>query len=430
MPDRLRNIEVRSDEVQEIISSIPKWIIRWGITLVFAIIVLLLAVSWFVKYPDVITGSASLTTTSPPIKLINKNSGEIESIFFEENDEVKKGDVILSMNNLLSKEGKEELSIVLNEIELSIENDNLSNFAPLQSSRDFGSISENYARVTGDILSYKQLVNENKITFDIANLRKQISNHSALRVVTKKQLQMAQRSLENATAKFQSEKELYENGVISKTDYYNEEKQLISAKNEVENLNKMLIQNDITITNLEKDLNDLEFDFIKKKESLIHKIKTEVALMKSSINEWELNYQISAPIDGMLTYLGQFTENQYIEQGKELFAIVPDNQEYVSILKVPLQGYGKISKGQEVRLKFDNYPFQEFGRLKGRVDEIAVMSNEEFYEIKVVLTNGLITTYNREIKFSPEMSGSGEIVTRDLRLLERIFNRFTSMFDE
>ena len=46
--------QIRSDEVQEIISAVPNWMIRWGITLIFGLIVMLIALSWFIKYPDII----------------------------------------------------------------------------------------------------------------------------------------------------------------------------------------------------------------------------------------------------------------------------------------------------------------------------------------------------------------------------------------
>ena len=47
-------IEFRSEPVQEILGSVPSWIIRWGTSLFFVIIVLLLVGSWFFRYPEVV----------------------------------------------------------------------------------------------------------------------------------------------------------------------------------------------------------------------------------------------------------------------------------------------------------------------------------------------------------------------------------------
>jgi hypothetical protein len=53
----LRPFEIRSEEVQEIISHMPNWIVRWGITVIFASLVVLLSISWFIKYPDILTAN-------------------------------------------------------------------------------------------------------------------------------------------------------------------------------------------------------------------------------------------------------------------------------------------------------------------------------------------------------------------------------------
>jgi hypothetical protein len=53
--------ELKSDEVQELISYRPHWIIRNGNSIFLLILFLLLVFTWFIKYPDVIKGSLKLT---------------------------------------------------------------------------------------------------------------------------------------------------------------------------------------------------------------------------------------------------------------------------------------------------------------------------------------------------------------------------------
>jgi len=42
---------------------------------------------------------------------------------------------------------------------------------------------------------------------------------------------------------------------------------------------------------------------------------------------------------------------------------------------------------------------------------------------------GLRTTYKKDLDYRPEMSGSAQIITEDLRLIERIFNQFRALVD-
>ncbi len=64
------DLKLRSEEMQDILSRTPNWMIRWGTILIFAIILMLFFVSWFIKYPDIVTTAIVITTAIPPEKLV------------------------------------------------------------------------------------------------------------------------------------------------------------------------------------------------------------------------------------------------------------------------------------------------------------------------------------------------------------------------
>ncbi|WP_245869894.1 hypothetical protein [Pedobacter ginsengisoli] len=70
----------------------------------------------------------------------------------------------------------------------------------------------------------------------------------------------------------------------------------------------------------------------------------------------------------------------------------------------------------------DNYRFQEYGIVEGRVQNISFTPDEEgnYYE-DVLLPKGLRTSYQKTLPFDKELKGNAEIVTQDLRLIERFF---------
>ena len=61
--------ELHSDEIQEIIGHVPHWLVRWGITVIFAVILLLLLTSHTVRYPDMLTAQALINAREQPQKL-------------------------------------------------------------------------------------------------------------------------------------------------------------------------------------------------------------------------------------------------------------------------------------------------------------------------------------------------------------------------
>ena len=66
-----------ADDVDELLAQMPGWPLRWGISLLFGVVVLLLGLAWFIKYPDVIKGKITITTNTPPATVVARTGGPI-----------------------------------------------------------------------------------------------------------------------------------------------------------------------------------------------------------------------------------------------------------------------------------------------------------------------------------------------------------------
>src|SRR5690554_7558169 len=84
MSEEKKEIELRSEEVQDILTRMPHWMIRWGNVLILVTTLLVFLFSWFIKYPDIVMTEITITTQIPPEKLVAKTSGRIEKIFIED----------------------------------------------------------------------------------------------------------------------------------------------------------------------------------------------------------------------------------------------------------------------------------------------------------------------------------------------------------
>lgn len=125
-----------------------------------------------------------------------------------------------------------------------------------------------------------------------------------------------------------------------------------------------------------------------------------------------------------------WTENQNINTGEDTFVIIPLVQsDFIGKIKAPLLNSGKIKKGQEVNIRLTNYPDREFGILKGIIKSISLTPDKDNnLLIDVSLPNGLETSYKKEIVFQHEMSGTADIITEYLRLIERLLYQFRDIF--
>ena len=125
-----------------------------------------------------------------------------------------------------------------------------------------------------------------------------------------------------------------------------------------------------------------------------------------------------------------WSKNQTVNAGDNVFAIIPTNESgYIGKVKAPAQNSGKIQIGQTVNIRLANYPDREFGIIKGIIKAISLTPDKEGnLLIDVSLPNGLATSYKKQISFQQEMSGTADIVTEDLRLIERLLYQFRAIF--
>jgi hypothetical protein len=178
---------------------------------------------------------------------------------------------------------------------------------------------------------------------------------------------------------------------------------------------------------VERILQDFDHTYSEKKRLCLDNIERSIHNMENSLRSWQQNYLITAPADGKLVFLKNLTENQYLKVSDTLFTVMPDQSDFIASMDFPVRGMGKADVGQKVIIKLDDYPYQEFGMLEGRVLSMSPSLNVRYYRVLVSLPKGLKSTYNRTFICKSEMSGTAEIVTADLRLIERAFYGFRKL---
>jgi multidrug resistance efflux pump len=106
MEDReiYKDIELSSEEVQEVMNHIPPAIQRYGISALLGIISILLIGSAFFSYPDTVDTKFTLTTQVSPAYIIAQNPGRIQQLYVENKQPVREGDLIGVIQNTANTE--------------------------------------------------------------------------------------------------------------------------------------------------------------------------------------------------------------------------------------------------------------------------------------------------------------------------------------
>lgn len=430
MEEKDNELNLRSEEIQDIMHRTPSWIVRWGISSIFILILLGIFLTYLVEYPEIIKGPANITTVNAPVKIVSQSSGNITKLYVNEGDFVKAGTVLGEIENPTSAAALEYLSKYIIQLEKALGNSTGTLPLPDTSGLALGDAQQLVSNLQIEI-SNQNIRRQFKIDDnEIAKLSERIAHERELLNINERMLKISEKDLENAKVKFESDKRLYEEGVISKTDFIQLESNYRNKQLQFENLRQTKVQNEIALSTLQQQLSMTGFNKASKDQSGLENIRSYVEGIKAYMIAWQQRYSLIAPADGKVSFMFHLQPRQFVKAGDALFGIVQQDEKYIAVALVPTAGMGKVKPGQKVYLQLDHYPYYEYGMVEGIVDRIAMLPNGSEYRIEVGMPNGMMSTHGEVLKFNPEMQGTAEIITEDKRVIERIFESFLKVFQK
>jgi HlyD family secretion protein len=201
-------IELRSESVQEILGHSPKWIIRWGISIIFIIVAGLVVGSYFFKYPDVLTATITVTTENLPAGVTAKTTGRIDTLFVIEKQNVKQGDLLAVIENPAEFEDVKELrdlvisfqlSVFSNEIQVTNQNNFLTtHYSLLTTQSHLGELQPAFNAFIKALEDYQYFIKSNYHNKKIATIKKQIHTQNIILSKSEIQLNLSSQQLEAA----------------------------------------------------------------------------------------------------------------------------------------------------------------------------------------------------------------------------------------
>jgi len=415
-------MEEQSEEVQDILSHVPNWLIRWGVTVIFSILVLLFGMAWVIKYPDTLSGTATLSTQKASVRIVSKTSGELVKLNFTENELVNKGDQLAEITSTIGQKGILFLKNTVAHVD-SLLLLGVPVYLKTPKNLILGEGQSEFHHLQELLSSYNRVQNQEAYNQELKRINDRINFNKQLLEITQLQVAITAQELSNKEYKYEGNKLLFKQGSMAKFEFLSMENDYLQKKKEYQNVRKNALQVQLGITDLEADLDLLMQEHQLQLMGVKQQIDQSLHNLNQLVDNWSRNYTLLAPIAGRVSYLSQLSQQEFISSGTALFSIIPENDSLVAHILVPVNGSGKLALGQKTRLRFNNYPDHEYGIVRGEVSNISLQPQGTMYRVDVLLDNGLITSYNKEIQFKPEMTGQAEITIDNIRLIDRIFNQ-------
>lgn len=424
-----QEIQLYSEEVRDILSHPPKAIFTWGNTILFGFISLLLALSWFIKYPDVLQGEAVLYSGNPPVFIAPQINENITKIIKENNDDVKQNEWLAILGNNASVSQIKKLDSILNfikSINYDVEELILHDLPLL----NLGEIQPQYNALVSTFRRFKHHEEDGNFSVQSSLQNLQLSEINNLFRIALRDLEISVKEHEIATAFYETNKALFDKGVIANRELETIELQKLQALRNYESRQSAVAQLRSQRSSLISQMKNMEHS---EEESHLNSTIQLVQEMKSveiAYEAWLKKYVLTSPIDGRLVYLENVFENKFVTMNQNLFSIVSEYtiEDFKCFIKIPIQNSGKVEIGQKINISLLGFPQSEYGILNGVLENISEIPNENNYLITASIINQ--ESSFKKINFKHNMAGIASIITEDLNLASRLIYQLRDLFNQ
>lgn len=413
------NYRLRSEMSQEVLSRQPGFVENWSLPIFFIILLVILGSTWFVHYPDVINTRVILTAENAPKEVIVRQEGRLIKLFVKNDQMVKSNEVIGWMESTARHEEVLELSKLLDSALTLLKGYNSEQTIKVLA-KDFyhlGELQPEYQKFDTD----KETYNDYSVRkFHLKKMDMILSDIQSLKNLNKslkRQQELIEKDVGLAKATLDMYEILNEKKVISREEYRVESSKYMTREKAVPILESSLYSNEIQLRAK-----------IQESEQLGHDIANEKALFeqqlqsfKSKVDEWIFMHLLRAPINGRVSFTTSLQENKFLSDGLIIAYINPIESKFFAEAILSQNNLGKLDTGMMVQLRFDAYPYEEWGYVSSKIAYISNIPSDSGFLATMQLTDGLKTSDRKMLSYKNGLKGQAIIITKDMRLLERFY---------
>ncbi len=381
-----------------------------------------------IKYPDFVTAKVIVTTERPTERIVARYSGALDDIYIENGDTVKIGQRMAIIRNTARTRDVYFLKSILDT--LPLKSSDLIFPISLTSNLILGDIETAYISFEKSYVDYSLLRDLDPYTNQLSGNRQSLAEIKLRLKDQIKQKQVLEQEYGLKKKDFERHQKLYEKGVISEQEFETKKLEFLQMEKNISTMAISISQMREAISSAGQTLKTTQINQQEDVTRFLANLSQSYNTLKKAIRDWEHTYMLSSSIEGVASFQEFWGTNQFINSGEVVFSILPtDRSTLVGKLTIPSQNAGKVTLNQKVLVKLDNFPYQQYGTLSGKVKNISISPDKEGnYFVYISLPRGTMTSYNRELPFDQELLGNAEIITEDLSVAERIFYKFKDIF--
>lgn len=413
------NIMQRSELVHEIISRKPGFVEKWTLLIFLGILLMMLITAWFINYPDIIETNAILTADNAPKEIIPRQEGRLVKLFINNNGKVNKNEIIGWIESTANHEEVLKLSAQLDssiKLFTAGESQKVSALFNCPYS-NLGEAQQAYQGFITSLQQFNDYMVNGFYTRKMQMLQNDIQSLETANKIIQHQKALTEQDLKLSEETFNMNKILSDEKVLSKDEFRMEKSKYVNKQLAIPQMESSLLTNENQKRDKQKEIDQLQHDIGQQQQIFQQALQS----LKSTIDEWKKKYILESPVDGKVFFAVPLQENQFLQQGKLIGYINPEDSHFYMESYLPQNNFGKIDTGLKVQLRFDAYPYQELGVVDGTLSYVSNVASDSGFLAKVRLDKGLITNSNKVIPYRSGLKARAVVITKNMRLLQRLW---------
>lgn len=265
--------------------------------------------------------------------------------------------------------------------------------------------------------------------------------------------QRAQERLNLAKKQFERKQALYKTHDITITDFESAQEQVFDLEKSVDDMNSQISEIQVQLSTAKDKLASL-LDLretqrlkaqlqstIERRDRDVKSIQDKIDLIAKKLKEGQklvqgVTFQNNLTLyrsnfDGLITDV-HVTKGELISAGQPLVTMVRDSAPLEGVAMVDNKDIGHLHKGQDVKIKYFAYPYQDYGIQEGVITDIATTPDAKKgnkYEVRIALKSETIQKRGEKPKqLEIGLQGIADIKVGEKRLIELVFSPVSKFF--
>ena len=349
--------------------------------------------------------------------------GRIDRILINDNDRVHKDNILMLMEDQLEYDQYQYLKNYAEQLESQLYNSDESSITKIGICKGAGRFKNVCATLNSHIRELSDFITRGEYGSKEMSLINLIESYKSMDIHYNQMESLINNKTQIQRKQLARLDSLFKGGAIPEVEYEKAQSDLLSLQQKQQDVQSKKSENRIKISQINKELKYLNWDYRNKKNEIITAISKANAKLIQELSDWEAEYIVKAPISGMVNYTGNWCAGQFVPQGETILTIEPEEESLIiGKFNCPAYGAGEIKRNQKVKISIENFPSSEYGYVWGEVNKIAATPVNGEYFVDIVFPDGLKTSRGFEIDFDQYAVGSAKVFISENSILRHIIN--------